>query len=253
MNEQNPYLSVVIPAYKEEGTVEKTLRRFDEYLKSKDFSYEILVVIDGHGDKTNEEVIGMKDEIAHLRWVDREENKGKGYTVREGMREAKGEIRLFTDMDNATDIAHFDKMIPLFKEGKDVVICSRESWDAKGAQQAKAQPFHKRFLGNLGNLYIQALVIPGIWDTQCGFKAFTGRSAEAIFPLTRIDRWALDTEILGLARKFGFSIGIVPAHWIDDETTTVGAGGYGYVHTLLEVTKVGWWLFINSYGIKKKK
>lgn len=248
--QQPPYLSVIVPAYKEAGGIQKSLRRFHEYLSGKNFTYEILVVSDGSPDSTIQEVEAISSAIPGLRWIDRKENRGKGYTVREGMLEAKGRIRLFADADNSTDIAHFDKMIPFFEQGKDVVICSREARDAAGARQAVKQPWHKRQLGNLGNLYIQLLVIPGIWDTQCGFKAFTASAAEAIFGAARIDRWGFDVEALGLARKMGFSISIVPAHWINDGTTTVTLGGY--IHSLFEVAKVSWWLLTNSYHVKKR-
>src|SRR3989344_2367285 len=159
------YLSVIIPAYNEAERLPKTLRRFQEYFSAQPYSYEILVVSDGSKDRTADIVGSMEGEIKNIRFIDRKKNMGKGYSVREGMLAAYGKIRLFADADNATDISHFDKMRPLFDEGYDLVICSRDPKDAPGARQAVPQRRWKRFLGNLGNLYIQFMAVRGIWDT----------------------------------------------------------------------------------------
>ncbi|MBI2021202.1 glycosyltransferase family 2 protein [Candidatus Giovannonibacteria bacterium] len=230
------YLSVIVPAYNESARIPKTLRRFHEYLSSQPYSYEILVVNDGSRDGTGEIVERMKGEIKNLRLIDRKENKGKGYTVREGMLNAYGKIRLFADADNATDIAHFDKMRLFFDKGYEVVICSRNEKDVPGAIHAVRQPQWKRILGTLGNKYIQILAVPGIWDTQCGFKAFRDLAAEHIFKMAIIDRWSFDVEILAIARNLNMKIGIVPAYWIDDPNSHVKFSSY--FRTLWEVFKI---------------
>src|SRR3989338_8118582 len=115
------YLSVIVPAYNEAGRIEKTLRRFNEYFATQAYTYEILVVSDGSKDGTSEIVDRMIKEIKNMRLIDRKQNSGKGYTVREGMLAAYGRIRLFADADNATDISHFDKMRPFFDKGFDAV------------------------------------------------------------------------------------------------------------------------------------
>ena len=230
------YLSVIIPAYNEEGRLPKTLRRFQEYFAAQPYSYEILVVNDGSRDQTAEVVNKMAGEIKNLRLIDRKKNMGKGYTVREGMLAAHGRIRLFADADNATDISHFDKMRAFFDSGYDVVICSRDPKDVAGAKQVVAQAWWKRALGNLGNLYIQWMAVPGIWDTQCGFKAFRDFAAEKIFSQAKINRWAFDVEALALAKKFGYKIRIIPANWINNPKTTVSF--MAYFHTLWEVFKI---------------
>lgn len=127
-------------------------------------------------------------------------------------------------------------MKPLFDAGNDVVICSRDSKDVAGAKQAVPQSFFKRLLGNLGNLFIQIVAVPGIWDTQCGFKAFTAESAATIFPHTTIDRWAFDIEALALARRFDYKIGLVPAYWIDAEGTHVKTSDY--IDTIWQTVKI---------------
>jgi dolichyl-phosphate beta-glucosyltransferase len=242
---QSIYLSVIIPAYNEEDRIGKTLRRIDAYLKDQVFSAEIIVVIDGAKDNTAKAASDLQSEISNLRLIDRKENRGKGYTVREGMLAAKGAIRLFADADNSTDISHFDKMKPLFSKDYEVVICSRDKKDIAGATQAVPQSFLKRQIGNAGNLFIQLFAVRGIWDTQCGFKAFRAEAAHEIFSRARIDRWGFDVEVLALARKFGYKIGIVPAHWVNDPKSHVKLSGY--LQVLWETLKIWWWLRIGGY------
>lgn len=230
------YLSVIVPAYNEADRLPKTLRRFHEYLSQRPYTYEIIVINDGSKDLTAEAARSKEGEIRNLRLIDRKKNMGKGYSVREGMAAAKGKIRLFADADNATDISHFEKMRPFFDKGYEVVICSRDPKDTPGAKQAVSQVWWKRLLGNLGNLYIQWLAVRGIWDTQCGFKAFRDFAAEKIFEAAKINRWAFDVEALALARKFGYKIGIVPANWINDPHSTVRVSSY--LRTLWEVFKI---------------
>jgi dolichyl-phosphate beta-glucosyltransferase len=159
---------------------------------------------------------------------------------------AKGEIRLFTDADNSTDMSHFDKMKPYFKNGASVVICSRDGKDAEGATQAIPQPFLKRFLGNLGNIFVQLVAVPGIWDTQCGFKAFRASAAEKIFSISRIERWGFDMEALALARRFGYKIEVVGANWVDEPNTHVTR--LDYIRSLMEAVKVRWHLITGGYN-----
>lgn len=236
MSQRDIFLSVIVPAYNEENRIQRTLKRFHEYLSLQPFSYEIVVVNDGSKDRTAEVVELMRMEITNLDLIDRKINKGKGFSVREGMLRAQGKIKLFADADNATDISHFDKMRPLFDRGYDMVICSRDPKDAIGAKQAVPQPWHKRLLGNLGNLYIQKLAVKGIWDTQCGFKAFRDYASEKIFSMTKTDGWMFDVEVLAYARKLNFKIGIIPANWINDPATHVKLSSY--LKSLYEVFKI---------------
>ncbi len=240
-----PYLSVIIPAYNEEKRIGTTLVAVEKWLKTQSFSWEVVIAIDGAKDGTAriaQTFAAGKDNV-HV--IDRKENKGKGYTVREGMLLAKGQVRLFTDADNSTDIGHFAKMKPLFDAGKDIVICSRDSKDAPGARQAVPQPALKRLMGNMGNLFIQIVAVYGIWDTQCGFKAFNKKSAEKIFAVSKIDRWGFDIEALALARHFKFSIGIVDAYWVNDTASHVKLSGY--IGVLWETVKVRGGLITRQY------
>lgn len=223
------FLSVVVPAYNEGLRIGKTLDRVREYLASVPFSYELVVAIDGSRDNTKEAVEEAASRMANLRIIDRADNRGKGYTVKEGMLAARGKIRLFTDADNSTDIAHFDKMLPLFEQGCDVVIASRNPADAPGAEQVVSQAWHKRVIGRMGNRIVQLAAVPGIWDTQCGFKAFRAEAAERIFSQTTIDRWGFDIEVLALAQRMGYQIGIVPARWLNDDRSHVRLADYLHV------------------------
>ncbi|MCA9875028.1 MAG: glycosyltransferase family 2 protein, partial [Anaerolineales bacterium] len=204
--DMQPYLSVIIPAYTEEKRIGKTLEAVYTYLAGQPFTWEMLVVLDGPTDKTPQIVADFAQDKTNIRWIDRQQNRGKGYTVRQGMLAARGKIRLFTDADNSTDMSHFDRMKPLFDAGAHVVIASRDAKDAPLARQAVPQPFYKRFLGNAGNLFIQLMVVPGIWDTRCGFKAFSGEAAQKVFAAARMDGWSFDDEALALARRFGYKI-----------------------------------------------
>lgn len=241
------YLSVIVPAYNEAERLPKTLRRFNEYFAAQPYSYEIIVVNDGSKDGTARLAGSMEKETKNLRFIDRAKNMGKGYSVREGMLRANGKIRLFTDADNATDISHFEKMRPFFDQGYEVVICSRDPKDASGAKQAVSQSWWKRALGNMGNLYIQWMAVPGIWDTQCGFKAFRDYAAEKIFSASKIDRWAFDVEALALARRLNYKIGMIPANWVNDPRTTVRLSSY--LSTLWEVFKISRNIRKGKYGL----
>ena len=211
------YISVVVPAYNEAERLPSTLKRLRDYLAGSGLSYEILVVLDGPTDGSRGVLRSLSAEIHNLRVIDRAVNRGKGFTVKEGMLAARGQIRLFCDADNSTDIAHFDRMKPLFDQGCDVVIASRNPKDAPGAEQAVPQASYKRRIGEIGNRIVQRLAVPGLWDSQCGFKAFRAEAAERIFSQTTIDGWGFDIEVLALARALDYKIGIIPARWINDE------------------------------------
>ncbi len=245
MDKEDIFLSVIIPAYNEEKRIVKTLRAVSSYLEDQSFSYEIIVVSDGAEDNTVEAVREAGRMIPKLRVIDRKENKGKGYSVKEGMLSAGGKIRLFTDADNSTDISNFEKMRPFFEKGYDAVISTRHRKDAQGARQEIPQPWYKRLIGNLGNLYIQMMAVPGIWDTQNGFKAFRDYVVQEIFPQTKINRWAFDVEVLSLARKFRYKTGIIPIHWKNDPSSHVSLAAY--FKFLIDVLRIRWNLMRSKY------
>lgn len=240
-------LSVVVPAYNEAERIPKTLRRLNEYLGGNSFTYEILVVLDGPSDSTRDVLKQLSGEIQHLKIIDRAINRGKGFTVGEGMLKASGCVRLFTDADNSTDIGHFELMKRLFDQGYDLVIASRSSKDAPEAKQTVPQVWYKRFLGKLGNLIVQIVAVRGLWDTQCGFKAFRAEVAEQIFTQTKVSGWGFDIEVLALARALKFKVGVIPAHWVNDERSHVG--WLDYFRVLGDAIKVRYNLIAGKYHL----
>jgi len=209
------HLSVIIPAYNEDKRLPKTLKEIDKYLNKQNYDYEILVVNDGSKDKTAEVVRCLTPGVKHLRLIDNKENHGKGYVVRQGMLEAKGEYRIFTDADNSTSIDQIEKMWPEFKQGYDIVIGSR---DVKGAVLNPPQSWLRNVILGEGFKLIRKIII-GLWeieDSQCGFKGFTDRAANEIFPRCKINRFAFDPEILVIAKKLGYKIKEIPVYWRND-------------------------------------
>ncbi len=239
------FLSVIIPAYNEAERLPLTLAAIDKVLSSVEYTYEILVVNDGSKDATADVVRRMIPAIKNLKLIDNDVNKGKGGVVRQGMLLASGKIRIFTDADNSTSIDQFNKMLPYFKQGYGIVIGSRALKDSK---LDPPQPLYRQLPGKIGNLIIQLLVLPHIWDTQCGFKACTDEAAEKIFNLAKINGWGFDVEMLVLGKQLGFQIQEIPVHWVNDPNSRVGASAY--LKVLLEVFKIRWWLWRGKYKLR---
>lgn len=241
------HLSWIIPSYNEERRIEKTLREVDVYLRSKNFSgYEILVADSSSKDRTQEYIKNLQPRIPNLKLLV-VENKGKGWAVKQGILASKGGIRLFSDADNATSPEHFDKMIPFFERGYEVVISSRNPRDAAGAVEDVPESLLRRLAGKAGNLIIQILAVPGIWDTQNGFKAFSSSAVEKIFSQARITGFAFDIEALALARRLGYKIGIIPVCWKHDPESKVTPRSY--LQVLVDVFRIRWNLITNKYKL----
>lgn len=221
-----PYLSVIIPAYNEEKRIEKTLLSIYQYLAKQNYDYEILVVNDGSNDRTSEVVSNLKEKIKNLILINNKENRGKGYVVKQGMLEAKGKLRLFMDADNSTTIDHLEKFYPYLKENGgdyDIVIASI---GIKGAKVAYGEKFYKRIFGKLGNLWIQFWLLPGIWDTQRGFKLFSAKAGEDVFKRVEDPGWSFDVEALAIAKKLGYKIKEIPINWQNDPQSKVKLSAY---------------------------
>lgn len=239
-----PYLSVIIPAYNEADRIPKTLLDIDRRLSAAPYSYEIIVVNDGSRDRTAEVVERMKQAVRNLKLIDNAENKGKGGAVRQGMLLAGGAVRLFADADNSTPVDQFEKMTPLFKEGCGVVIGSRS---VKGAKLDPPEPLFRRIIGKALNLAVQALILPGIYDTQCGFKAFTEDAAKRVFAASRVAGWGFDVEALALAKAMGYRIAEVPVYWKNDARSHVKmSAGFQF---LRDAFLVRWRLWRGEYGL----
>ena len=215
----NTYLSIIIPAYNEEKRIPETLRKVSAYLKNQSYSWEIIIVNDGSKDNTAKVVqeIALQDE--NIRLIDNKENRGKGYVVRQGLLEAKGDYRIFMDADNSTSVDHVEKMFPEFKNGYGVVIGSR---DMKDSKLAIPQSWLRQRVGDIFNLLVQFICgLWGVWDTQCGFKGLTKECVKDVVSQCRIDRFAFDPEILIISKRMGYKIKEVPVTWFNDAASTV--------------------------------
>lgn len=239
------FLSVIIPAYNEAKRISHTLRSVDQYLKNQPYDYEILVVNDGSKDQTSTVVRELGKEIACLRLVDHPDNHGKGWAVRQGMKEAQGEVRLFMDADNSTTIDQIAGFLPYFKSGFEVVIGSRR---IAGAVIALKQPWLRDFLGGIFRLLVHLLVSLSVTDSQAGFKAFSRKAAEIIFPRQTINRWAFDVEILTIARRAHLAIKEAPIIWVNDLKSHVKIRGM--IKMLAEILQIRWNLWKGKYNFK---
>jgi glycosyltransferase involved in cell wall biosynthesis len=214
----HPRLSIVIPAYNESSRIEGTLERVLSCVQEKHWDAEILVVDDGSTDATVEIVqqwIGRYDRL-HL--VMNPGNRGKGYSVRNGMLQAAGDIILFTDADLSAPIEEAESLMAAIEAGADVAIGSR--WLDK-QKQTIAQPMYRRFFGRCFNWVTRKVMGLPYRDTQCGFKAFRREAAQTIFRLQTIERWGFDPELLFIARKLKYTIVEVPVTWGHDERTRI--------------------------------
>lgn len=236
------FLSVIIPAYNEAKRIIPTLRSVFEYLKKQNYEYEVLVVNDGSKDGTAAVVSDFAEEFPRLRLLDNKQNKGKAKVVRQGMLEAKGDLRLFMDADNATTLETLDKLFPYIKDGYDIVIASI---GIKGAKVTMPEPLYRQLFGKAGNLWIRFWAVPGIYDTQRGFKLFTKEAAEKIFPKMRTFGWGFDVEVLALARKYGYKIKEVPISWSNVAGSKLNI--WVYPKTLFQTVKIWWNLKTNKY------
>ena len=212
-------LSVVIPAYNEARRLPATLARIQAYLEGLGREHEIVVVDDGSADATAEVARAAGDQVRVLR---HEPNRGKGYAVRRGMLAAAGARRLMTDADLSTPIEELAKLEAEIDRGFDVAIASRA---VAGARVEIHQPAYREAMGRLFNVLVQGLLLPGLSDTQCGFKLFTSRAAEEAFLLCRLDGFSFDVEALYVARRRGLRIAEVPVVWRNDAASRVSLGG----------------------------
>lgn len=221
-----PYLSVVIPAYNEEDNFKRgALEKVEKYLKSQDYTWEVIVVDDGSTDETPQlvEEFTRKHKGFHLI---KNPHYGKAHTVTTGVMAAQGKYILFTDFDQATPISEIEKMWPLIEKGVKVVIGSREGHGARRI----GEPLYRHIMGRGFNFLVQLFAVRGIEDTQCGFKLFTNEAAKKLFSKLRVYKeqkvkdaftGAWDVEVLLLAKKFGYKIAQTPVEWRHIKTSRV--------------------------------
>lgn len=238
-------LSIIIPAFNEETRIEPTLRSIDRFLAPLGVRYEILVVDDGSTDGTVALVERLRADMPALRCLPCFENRGKGHAVRVGMLAGVGEVRLMCDADGSMPAEEMPKLIaPIFSGKADIAIGSRY---VDGARTTAAQPWWRVVWSRLANRVVQTSLVAGIQDTQCGFKAFSAKAAEATFSRAIIDGWAFDLEVLALASKLGLRIAEFGVEWSDDERSRVSPVR-DFLVVLREFATIHWNFGRGRYG-----
>jgi dolichyl-phosphate beta-glucosyltransferase len=213
-----PFVSIIIPAHNEETRLPQTLEQALAFLKQQTYSSEMLVVENGSNDRTFEIAEKYARQHSSLR-VLRETARGKGLAVRRGMLEAKGAYRFMCDADLSMSIEQLNHFVPPAIENVDIAIGSREAASAVRYNE----PSYRHLGGRVINLIIRALILPGLQDTQCGFKCFSAAAAEQVFRLQTLSGWSFDIELLYLARRRGLTIREIPIHWQFNPETKLSA------------------------------
>jgi glycosyltransferase involved in cell wall biosynthesis len=215
-------LSLVIPAYNEARRLPPTLERIRRYLDDGGESYEVIVVDDGSDDGTAATAGAMAAGWPELHVVKLPANLGKGAAVREGMLRARGAFRAFSDADLSTPIEELPRLREHLNGDCHAAIASR---DAPGSDIQVHQPRWRELMGRTYNRVLRALVLPGIRDTQCGFKVFTAEAVVACFGPLKTFRYGFDAEVLLRVRRHGWTIAEVPVRWRHVEESRVGGIG----------------------------
>jgi len=244
--ESQPDLSIIIPAYNEELRLPKTLERIRAYLEASGNSSEVIVVDDGSRDGTVRYVESKIAGWPALRVVKNPGNRGKGYSVRRGMLEARGKIVLFTDADLSAPIEEADKLLAALAT-HDVAIGSR-AMDRRLIEVH--QPWARELAGIIFNGVVRLVLGLKIEDTQCGFKAFQRESSQTIFEQQRIERFGFDPELLFLANRNGLTIAEIPVRWSNDPGTHVSLWE-GARAMFFEVARVRWNAMTGKYPRRK--
>lgn len=239
-------LSIIIPAYNEEARLPKTLERIRAYLDATGISSEVIVVDDGSRDNTVQVVESQIPSWPALRVVKNPGNRGKGYSVRHGMLEARGRIVLFTDADLSAPIEEADKLLAALAT-QDVAIGSRAM--DRGLIEVH-QPWTREFAGIMFNAIVRVILGLNFEDTQCGFKAFHREKSIFIFQQQRIDRFGFDPELLFLAKRNGLTIAEIPVRWANAEGTTVSMWD-GIRAMFFDVAKIRWNAITGKYPRRK--
>ena len=212
-------LSVIVPAYNEEKRIAPTLAALDDFLTASSIRYEIIVVDDGSTDGTVELVRRIGTERPNICCLPTRPNRGKGHAVRLGMLAARGRARVMVDADGSIPAEELPAVAgPVLAGEVDVAIGSRY---AAGASVARPQPLWRRAWSRVVNRVVQRTLVPGVRDTQCGFKAFSASAANTLFGRARIDGWAFDLEVLALAHRMDFTVREVGIVWRDDDRSRV--------------------------------
>jgi dolichyl-phosphate beta-glucosyltransferase len=236
--------SIVIPAYNEGARLAATMEKVIAYVHEQNWAAEVIVVNDGSTDNTAGIVQAFAEKDPIVRLVENRSNRGKGYSVANGMMSARGDVVVFSDADLSSPIEEMPKLLTALGEGADIAIGSR--W-LNAQLQTRRQSLQRQLFGRIFNLLLRITLGLKFKDTQCGFKAFTRRATRKIVPLQRIERWGFDPELLFLARKFDCRVDEVPVLWADQGGSRIQPVADG-VRMFQEMVRIRWYDLTGRYN-----
>ncbi len=239
-----PNYSIVIPAFNESARILGALRSVVDCIRKRGWHAEVIVVNDGSHDATAEIVQEFAASNPEVRLLENPGNRGKGYSVRSGLLQGRGDIVMFTDADLSAPIEEAERLFAAIAHGADIAIGSR--WLEKG-RQTHRQPLYRQFFGRCFNAVTRGVMGLRFADTQCGFKAFTRAAAQTVFQLQTIEGWGFDPEILFIALKRGYRVVEVPVSWAHDERTRMSYLKDGF-KMLEEIAIIRWNALRGRYG-----
>jgi len=244
-----PTHSIVIPAYNESERLASSIPKVLQYIYERGLHAEIVVVNDGSRDATAEVVRKFAAADASILLLENPGNRGKGYSIRNGMLHARAAVALFTDADLSSPITEADKLFAAIEDGADIAIGSR--W-LQRELQTERQPLLRQLFGRLFNIGLRLMLGLKYKDTQCGFKAFNRRAIETVFTRQQIERWGFDPELLFLADKFGLRTAEVPVEWAHDHRSKINPLRDG-LKMGAEMLKIRWNWLLGRYRKPSKE
>jgi dolichyl-phosphate beta-glucosyltransferase len=240
---ERPLISVVIPAYNESARIGKALDEVLSCVHERNWRAEVVVVNDGSTDRTAAIVQEFAKLHPEVRLLNNPGNRGKGFSVRQGVLHAVGDMVMFTDADLSAPMEEAEPLFEALRQGADIAIGSR--WLERKRQTFK-QPLYRQFFGRCFNAITRLVMGLPFADTQCGFKAFHRPVAQTIFQLQRIERWGFDPELLFIALKRGYTIREVPVTWGHDARSRLSYLKDG-LKMLEEIAYIRWEAFAGAY------
>jgi len=233
-----PLLSIIIPAYNEERRLQGSLEQIERFVAAQDYGVEVVVVNNNSSDATPQIAEAFAAAHPDYACVFHEPRQGKGAAVKTGMLNGRGAYLFICDADLSMPIEEVNRFLPPAIDGYDVAIASRELPGAKRV----GEPEYRHLMGRVFNLIVRVLAVPGIQDTQCGFKAFRREVAQDVFPRQTIDGWGFDVEVLFIARKLGYRLDEVPITWYYKPQSRVKPihDSFNMVIEVLRVRMNGW-------------
>lgn len=236
-----PFLSIIIPAHNEANRLPNSLEQVFNFLEKQSFTAEVLVVENGSSDETLNIAQRFAEQHANMRVL--QSDRGKGAAVKRGFLEAQGDYRFMCDADLSMPIEELSKFIPPAINNFDIAIASRE---AKGAVRYN-EPRYRHLGGRVINFLIQLFILPGLNDTQCGFKCFSAKVIEDIGKLQTLSGWSFDIELLYIARRRKYRIREIPIHWVHHPETKVSAVRDA-IHMIQDIFRIRVNAFRGLYG-----